>query len=186
MTSPLINASRNPLDLYVLMCYSFNYQFRFNSKHEYNNPHGTNRSEFTSVMRGNFPAFKERIDNYDFESCDFVNYDISSVKSGDFLYADPPYLLTCGSYNDGKRGFRGWSESDDFQLFSLLDRVNMNGGKFALSNVSHHKGLVHNSLLEWVKGNNYNIHKINCNYNNCNYQNKNRENITQEVLITNY
>lgn len=180
------NASRNPLDLYVLMCYSFNYQFRFNSKHEYNNPHGTNRSEFTSVMRGNFPAFKERIDNYDFESCDFVNYDISSVKSGDFLYADPPYLLTCGSYNDGKRGFRGWSESDDFQLFSLLDSVNVNGGKFALSNVSHHKGLVHNSLLEWVKGNNYNIHKINCNYNNCNYQNKNRENITQEVLITNY
>lgn len=98
----------------------------------------------------------------------------------------PPYLLTCGSYNDGKRGFRGWSESDDFQLFSLLDSVNVNGGKFALSNVSHHKGLVHNSLLEWVKGNNYNIHKINCNYNNCNYQNKNRENITQEVLITNY
>ncbi len=29
---------KNPLDLYVLMCFSFNYQFRFNSAHEYNNP----------------------------------------------------------------------------------------------------------------------------------------------------
>ncbi len=180
------NQSGNPLDLYVLMCYSFNYQFRFNSKHEYNNPHGTNRSEFTSVMRSNLTEFKERIDSYDFECFDFINYDVNNVKSGDFLYADPPYLLTCGSYNDGKRGFRGWSESDDMQLFDLLDSVNKNGGKFALSNVSHHKGFVHNSLLQWVNDNNYKMHNINCNYNNCNYQNKNKSNITREVLITNY
>ena len=44
-------SSRNPLDLYILMCYSFNYQFRFNEAHEYNNPFGANRSSFNEVMR---------------------------------------------------------------------------------------------------------------------------------------
>ena len=38
------NATKKPLDLYILMCFSFNYQFRFNSNHDYNNPFGKDRS----------------------------------------------------------------------------------------------------------------------------------------------
>ncbi len=45
------NRTKNPFDLYVLMCFSFNYQFRFNSAHEYNNPFGKLRSSFNDVMR---------------------------------------------------------------------------------------------------------------------------------------
>ena len=33
-------ASRNPLDLYLLICYGFEHQIRFNSKLEFNNPCG--------------------------------------------------------------------------------------------------------------------------------------------------
>lgn len=37
------NETKNPIDLYTLTCYSFNYQFRFNNNQEYNNPFGRNR-----------------------------------------------------------------------------------------------------------------------------------------------
>ena len=46
-------AQRNPIELYVLMCYSFNYQFRFNSSHEFNNPFGRERSSFNPQMKEN-------------------------------------------------------------------------------------------------------------------------------------
>ncbi len=51
----------------------------------------------------------------------------------DFIYADPPYRVSTGSYNDGKRGFEGWSLEDDLILFDMLDCLNKNGIRFALS-----------------------------------------------------
>lgn len=180
------NKTRNPLDLYVLMCYSFNYQFRFNSSHDYNNPFGRNRSSFNEVMRNNLISFKQQIDDIHFSAFDFYDFNYDILKTGDFLYADPPYLLTCGSYNDGKRGFRGWTENDDRALLQLLTELSERGVNFALSNVIEHKGLTNDAIIEWVSDNGYNVHGINFNYNNCNYHTNNRENITKEVLITNY
>lgn len=180
------NTSGNALDLYVLMCYSFNYQFRFNAAHEYNNPFGAGRSCFSDVMRENLIRMFDRLDAIEFESSDFTMLDLSGLGPGDFVYADPPYLLTCGSYNDGKRGFKGWSSSDDVRLFALLDQMNRQGVKFALSNVSHHKGKRHQALIDWKSDRGYHMHRINFNYDNCNYQANNKKNVTREVLITNY
>lgn len=180
------NETRNPLDLYVLMCFSFNYQFRFNSSHEYNNPFGRNRSSFNDKMRENLIAFKGRIEGVEFSSLDFMDFDYSVLKEGDFLYADPPYLITCGSYNDGKRGFKGWNKDEDEKLMSLLDDLNGRGVKFALSNVTEHKGTKNEALIRWARENKYHTHKIRFDYNNCNYHTKNRDNVTKEVLITNY
>lgn len=42
----LYNSQRNPLDLFVLVAYSFNHQIRFNNSHEFNNPFGKERSSF--------------------------------------------------------------------------------------------------------------------------------------------
>ncbi|MCM1062814.1 MAG: Dam family site-specific DNA-(adenine-N6)-methyltransferase [Eubacterium sp.] len=180
------NTTRNPLDLYVLMCYSFNYQFRFNSNHDYNNPFGRNRSSFNDVMRDNLIRFKAKIENIRFSSKDFTKYDYSVLGEGDFIYADPPYLLTCGSYNDGKRGFKGWSQDDDDELFKILTELSERGVNFALSNVIEHKGAVNESLVDWLERNQYNLHGINFNYDNCNYHTNNKQNVTKEVLITNY
>jgi len=180
------NRTKNPLDLYVLMCFSFNYQFRFNAAHEYNNPFGKARSSFNDIMRENLAKLQGIIEQVRYTSCDFREFDYDLMKSGDFLYADPPYLLTCGSYNDGKRGFKGWGEKDERELYDILDALSERGIKFALSNVSHHKGEKNNILLDWRKTRKYHMHKINCNYDNCNYHTRNSENITQEVLITNY
>lgn len=178
------NQTKNPLDLYVLVCYSFNYQFRFNNKHEYNNPFGRNRSHFNPAMRKNLIKFHDKIKDITFQTVNFKNYNIDNLRENDFLYADPPYLITCGSYNDGKRGFEGWTETDDKLLFTLLDDLNTRGIKFALSNVSEHKGKKNGLLINWMSK--YHVHEINFNYNNSNYQSTSKSNITKEVLITNY
>jgi site-specific DNA-adenine methylase len=115
---------------------------------------------------------------------DFKDFDISKFGSGDFIYADPPYLITKGSYNDGKRGFKGWCKDDDIALFQLLDKANAKGIKFALSNVIEHKGLMNEELKKWSEK--YKVHYLNYNYKNCNYHGKNTEKKTIEVLITNY
>ena len=180
------NHTKNPLDLYVLMCYSFNYQFRFNGNHDYNNPFGRNRSSFNEVMRNNLILFKQQIEDIHFSACDFCDFDYGILNTGDFIYADPPYLLTCGSYNDGKRGFRGWTEKDDFDLMRILTELSDRGVNFALSNVIEHKGCTNDALIEWIADSGYTVHGINFNYNNCNYHTNNRENVTKEVLITNY
>ncbi|MCM1136785.1 MAG: Dam family site-specific DNA-(adenine-N6)-methyltransferase [Clostridium sp.] len=180
------NKTKNPLDLYVLMCFSFNYQFRFNSSHEYNNPFGKARSSFNGVMRENLIKLSGIIEQVRYTSWDFREFDYDLMRPGDFLYADPPYLITCGSYNDGKRGFKGWGEKDEKELYEILDMLSEKGIKFALSNVSHHKGEKNSILLDWRKERKYHMHKINFNYDNCNYHTKNGENSTREVLITNY
>lgn len=177
---------KNPLDLYVLMCYSFNYQFRFNSSHQYNNPFGRARSSFNETMRENLIMMINKLCDIEFSSIDFLNYDYSILKKGDFVYADPPYLITCGSYNDGKRGFRGWGKDDEIALYNILDALNDKGIKFALSNVVEHKGEKNTLLLSWKNRNRYHLHHINFNYDNCNYHTANKKNKTDEVLITNY
>ena len=170
---------RNPLDLYLLMNYSFNYQIRFNNKYEYNNPFGANRSSWNESLQSRLAEFMTSIRKIQFSSLDFRDIDYFKF---DFVYADPPYSLSTGSYNDGKRGFNGWSLQDDIDLMEILDCLDLMGSRFALSNVLEHKGKEHKEMIEWSKK--YNIHEIKCSYGNSNYQAK--ESKTREILITNY
>ena len=177
-----------PLDLFLLMCYSFNNQMRFNNKHKYNSSFGRNRSEFNNNIKDNLIKFTEAIGNIKFFKQDFKDFDYSLLDnySNCFVYADPPYSLGCATYNDGRRGFKGWHSSDDIMLFGILDGLSSKGIKFALSNVIEHKGQTNELLVNWIKANDYNLVPINYNYDNCNYQAKNKNYTTKEVLITNY
>ena len=181
------NNTKIPLDLYVLVCYSFNYQIRFNNNHQYNNPFGRNKSRFSPALRKKLIKFVETLHtkNIDFYNEDFCNFDYSKLSSDDLVYCDPPYLITTGTYNDGKRGFKGWSEKEEIQLINTLDKLNERGVKFVLSNVLEHKGKENEILRNW--SNKYYVHDLNYNYANCNYQSKNKsKHSTREVLITNY
>ena len=178
------NLSKKPLELYVLVCYSFNYQFRFNSLHEYNSSFGLNRSSFNSSIRNNLVRFHKAISSVNFSSNDFRDFDFSGLSSSDFVYVDPPYLLTVGSYNDGKRGFKGWSQKDDKELFDLLDKLDNQKVSFALSNVLIHKNNTNELLKLW--SNKYNVHYLDFNYKNSSYHAKYRDAKTVEILVTNY
>lgn len=178
------NENQNPLDLYVLICYSFNYQIRFNSNLKYNNTFGLNRSSFNESTKKNLILFHNKIKNFKFESKNFIEYNFNSLKKGDFVYLDPPYLITTGSYNDGKRGFDGWSKTEEKLLYEKIDELNDRNIDFCLSNVIEHKGKTNEILLNWSKK--YKITDLNFNYNNASYQSKNTTEKTREVIITNY
>ncbi len=183
------NEHRNALDLFVLVAYSFNHQIRFNNSHEFNNPFGKERSSYNKRMEENLVAFIQRLQENDinFSSKNFDEFDFAELNSNDFVYCDPPYLITTGSYNDGKRGFTGWGKSEEIMLLSILDNLTKQGVRFALSNVLVHKGVSNDILNEWANDNNYNIYHLCKDYSNSSYQLKNRDkSITDEVLITNY
>lgn len=180
------NKSKSLLDLFVLTCFSFNHQIRFNSKHEFNTPFGKDRSSFNDSIERNLIMFCNALHNKNIilSTGDFRDFDISKLKSGDVVYCDPPYLITTGSYNDGKRGFKDWTETEDADLLSLLDKLNDRGILFAISNVFAHKGQTNDALIEWSKK--YNVLYIDKTYSNCSYHFKDRGTKTVEVLITNY
>ena len=185
----LYNKGKNPLDLFVLIAYSFNHQIRFNNSHEFNNPFGKNRSSFNTKMKQNLKNFIIKIKEQEcyFSDLCFSDFDFSNFGESDFVYCDPPYLITTGTYNDGKRGFKGWSLKEETQLLNLLDDLNEKNIRFALSNVIEHKGKSNDILKEWTNANNYNVICLNFNYSNSNYQTIIRDKKASiEVLITNY
>lgn len=167
---------------YAMLTHAFNYQIRFNKKGEYNMPFGRNKSYFNPTLERNFIKFAKAIEekNIIFTNHNFKDLKINLLNKDDFVYLDPPYLITCASYNE--QG--GWNEEEEYSLLSLCDNLNNNNIKFALSNVLEHKGLKNEILMKWA--NSYKIHYLNHNYNNCNYQDKNKDSKTIEVLITNY
>jgi len=183
------NSNRNPLDLFVLTAYSFNHQIRFNNQHEFNNPFGFERSCFNEVMERNLLFFLAKLHSSDitFTNQDFTEFNISNLAENDFVYCDPPYLITDGTYNDGKRGFTGWSETQEEKLLQLLDDLDRQGVSFALSNVLRHKGKQNDLLLNWLTIRNYSVFPLRMTYSNSNYQTKDRNRkASDEVLITNY
>lgn len=171
--------------LYVLIIYSFNNQIRFNSLGEFNLPVG--KRDYNEKMQIKLQKFIDRLlsRNCNFSNLDFRQFDISALESANsFVYADPPYLITCATYNE--RG--GWNETDERDLLLFLDKLHCNNIKFALSNVLKSKGNENEILIEWTKKNQdkYQVIHLNYNYNNSNYQVKNKNFLTDEVLIVNY
>lgn len=180
------NKKKDSLLLFVLICYSFNHQIRFNNSQLFNTPFGKNRSSYNKNIEKNLKNFSKALKEKEiiFSNLNFVNVDLSTLTKEDLVYCDPPYLITTGSYNDGNRGFKDWSIKEEIKLLKLLDDLNKKKVKFVLSNVLYHKGLENQQLIEWSKK--YNIYYLDKNYNNCNYQVKRTEKETIEVLITNY
>lgn len=182
------NAGHKTWDiLFTLMCYSFNYQFRFNALHQYNSSFGRNRSQYSQSTEERLADCIERLRSIDivFDAKDFRDCDYSDLDEHDLVYFDPPYLITTGNYNDGKRGFNGWGETDEVDLLALCDRLDAAGVRFSLSNVFECKGKVNARLKKW--SDNYHCIPIISNYGNCNYQAKDKDpNRTVEVLISNY
>ena len=180
------NKTGNILDLFILTCFAFNHQIRFNSKHEFNTPFGRDRSTFNSSIEQNLRAFCYSLQNknIEFVSQDFTTINLDKLDSNDFVYCDPPYLISTGSYNDGKRGFKDWTEEEEIQLLNKLDALNKQKVKFALSNVFYHKGAQNDLLIDWSKK--YCVLYLDKTYTNCNYHLKNKETKTVEVLVLNY
>lgn len=170
--------------LYVIIVYAFNNQIRFNSKGEFNLPVG--KRDFNRNMQEKLSAFIDRIQsqNCKFTCENFRNFDVSKLGNSDFVYVDPPYLITCATYNE--QG--GWTEKDEKDLLVFLEKLDKKGIKFAVSNVLRSKGKENKILIDWLGKNKgkYITHNLSFDYSNSNYHTKCRKTNTEEVLITNY
>ena len=180
------NENPDPLSLYILASFGYNYQFRFNNSMQFNNPFGRNRSHFSSNMERNLLRFIQRIQSMDAVFTDqyFEEFDTLNITEKDFVYLDPPYLITTGSYNDGNRGFKNWGIAQEKKLLELLDDFSSRGVRYALSNVLYHKGNQNELLIDYTRERNLDVHTLKHSYNNSSYNTRGGESI--EVLITNY
>lgn len=180
------NKGKDVLDLFILTCYAFNHQIRFNNNKQFNTPFGKNRSSYNSAIENNLHRFLDALHskNISFSSLDFMDFNFDELTPDDFVYCDPPYLISNSSYNDGKRGFKNWTSQEEIALLNVLDKLNTRRIKFALSNVLYHKNTQNNILIEWSKK--YNVLFLDKEYSNCNYHLKDKTSKTVEVLILNY
>ncbi|MCM1235009.1 MAG: DNA adenine methylase [Ruminococcus flavefaciens] len=152
----LAQSSRDPRILYTLILYGYQQQIRFNSQHNFNNPVGVRwfNDKVLEKMISFSRVIKEK--NVVFLSSSYEK--IKQIKNEKvFVYMDPPYTLTTGSYNDGKRGFDGWNEELENNLFLYANTLTKRNIPFMLSYVVQHKGKVNQKLLKWIEDNNYKL-----------------------------
>ena len=168
------------LYLYVLIVYAFNNQIRFNSDGSFNLPVG--KRDFNIRMQKKLKAFLQSLSGkkITFSNKDFTKIKPESLTSYDFVYADPPYLITCASYNE-----KSWNENEEKRLLDYLDSLNEHKVPFALSNVLSTDNKTNTILNEWLQNRNYKCHHLEFSYSNSNYHKKEIAK-TDEVLITNY
>ena len=166
--------------LFALILYSFQQQIRFNSNYEFNNSAGVRW--FNDCILAKLISFSRaaKLKNIQFFSMDYINLeDVFPFNRDYFIYFDPPYKLTRGSYNDGKRGFKGWNDDLEKELLGYLDNLSYRNINWMLSYVIEHKGKKNDALEKWIKYNGYHCIPLG---NVIGISGKPRK----EVLITNY
>lgn len=173
------NESKNVLDFYTLMFYSFSQQFRFNNKGEFNMPCGTDCFSETNEKYIQDGCLFFNKDNVCVGRSDFRTLNVDLLTKNDFVYLDPPYLNTTAVYNENE----GWTIKDEEDLYNLCEKLNERGIKFGLSNVFENKGIKNEKLIKWCETNNWNVYTFNkVSYTACGKGNSN----AKEVFITNY
>lgn len=168
-----------PLDLLTIHYFSFNNLIRVSLKNKFNTPFGNkhfNLDRHKPLIENACSVFKD----VELHNSDFRDLDMSNLKEGDFVYLDPPYLMSTAEYN------KRWNEELEKDLYQLCDALDKRNIKWAMSNMICNKGEEHTLLKEWCEKNKYNINSINTNYSG--WVSVRRDNYvgTIEVLITNY
>lgn len=164
------------LHLYLMLIYGFNRMLRFNSKGEYNLPVGNvDFNKNTEVaLKDYFHLIRQK--NTQFFNLDFIDFfNKITFQEDDFVYFDPPYLITFSEYN------KLWNEDTEKRLIDFIEILDSQNIKFAVSNVTHYKGRINEQFLEWSKQ--YNSFNVKSNYISY-HDNSNKQ--FKEVLITNF
>ena len=166
----------NMMQLYMLLIYGFNRMLRFNGKGDFNLPVGN--VDFNNNVVNALNDYFDYVSDKDitFFNMDFELF-VRSVNptTNDFVYLDPPYLITFSEYN------KLWNEDSEMRLINFLDELDDAGIKFAVSNVLWHRKRYNGTFNAWAQK--YNIVHINSNY--ISYHD-NTEKDSIEVLVKNY
>ena len=166
----------NMMQLYMLLIYGFNRMLRFNGKGDFNLPVGN--VDFNKNVVNALNDYFDYVADKDitFFNTDFEKFvkEVEPTKD-DFVYLDPPYLITFSEYN------KLWNEDSEMRLIRFLDELDDAGIRFAVSNILWHRKRYNGTFNEWAQK--YNIIKIESNY--ISYHD-NTEKDSVEVLVKNY
>lgn len=168
---------RDPRMLYTLVLYGFQQQIRFNTDHGFNNPVGSRW--FNECLLSKFITFARcsKAKNVVYSNASFERL-ADQIGRDSFIYADPPYRSTLGVYNDGKRGFEGWTLEHEQRLCRFLDQAARIGARFMLSYVLQVEGFYNADVADWAERNHYRVIDV--------AVPQGRYNNRREVLIMNY
>lgn len=167
---------QNIMQLYVLLIYGFNRMLRFNKRGVFNLPAGD-----VDFNKNTYEALEDYLTIVQDKEVEWYNEDFRTFlgniayQRDDLVYLDPPYLITFSEYN------KLWNEETEADLLEVLDELNRNNVRFAISNVTHYKGKVNETFLDWSA--HYNSYSIKSNYISFN---DNTIKSFNEVLVTNY
>lgn len=172
------NESKDSYLFALLIYFSFNHQIRYNQALQYNTPFGINRSSYNDNSRKKLRSFSNLIEN---KSIKFYSKHFEEIAIDEtmIVYVDPPYLLTTGSYNDGKRGVSSWGTCEEKRLYIYLKKLDKKKIPFILSNMLSKGDKVNHLLQKFSKG--YNIIEVDTKYKN--YKRKNEKAV--EIIVTN-
>jgi len=162
--------------LYLLLIYGFNRMLRYNAKGDFNLPVGNVdfNANVVEAIRGYLRTVGSR--DVEFSALHFSDFLRGmNLSRRDFVYCDPPYLITESEYN------KIWHEADDAELMKVLDGLNAAGIRFAVSNVTHYRGRVNEAFLDWSRK--YRVIPVKSNY--ISYHDNSEKRIN-EVLVVNY
>ena len=163
--------------LYLLLIYGFNHMIRFNKEGIFNLPVGNvdfNKNVYQALLFYlEFAATKE----ISFSNQDYVDF-VKSInfRKGDFIYLDPPYLISNSEYN------KKWTLNDEQNLYDLIEHLDEKGVFFGLSNLLEHKGCSNDLLKKRMAK--YKTYDIKSNYIS-RFDNSIKKD-SKEVYITNY
>lgn len=171
------NQNKNDMvRLYLLLIYGFNRMLRFNSKGDFNLPVG-NVDFNANVIQAlkDYCHFVQDIP-ISFFNLHYAEF-LESVQmdEGDFIYLDPPYLISDSEYN------KLWSEISEMELYRILDELDDKGIQWGISNLLCHKRK-YNRILEKF-ANRYETHIIQSNYISFNDNSIKKDSV--EVYVTN-
>lgn len=168
---------RDLLKLYILLIYGFNHMLRFNSSGLFNLPVGN--VDFNKNVVNALNNYIEFMTNnkISFSVSDYSGFITKqNFKKNDFIYFDPPYLISASEYN------KLWGDKQEKALYKLIDSLDKKGVKFGLSNMLEHKGVKNEILAKWSAK--YRVYEIKSNY--ISFNDNSIKGASREVYITNY
>lgn len=171
------------MKLYLLLLYGFNNDLRFNSKSEFNLPVGKTDLNKANVLKLKKYLDKVKEKNVHYICAEFDSYEVGKIlEIADFIYMDPPYLITKATYNETNR----WNNFSEHKLLNLLDSLIYSGKQFVLSNVLSKKNKMNEPLFYWTQKNNerIEIYHMEYSYTSASYNKKDRTSKEDEIIVT--
>jgi DNA adenine methylase len=115
------NKNKNPLDLFFLSRTCVNGLIRFNTKGEFNNSlHHTRPGIHPDRLSEIVQSWSKVLSGVEFLAGDY-RLTLSSVKKGDLVFLDPPYVGTKGRYHPGAFDFEAF-----YQELQRLNSIGVN------------------------------------------------------------